>query len=137
MFNGGYYNPYMYSSFNPGSYGMGAAGAARMGTSGSGIRGLLGKFNWSSFLSSAGKTLNVVNQAIPVFYQVRPIINNAKTMFRVVGAVRDSDKPKKTRVNNNYSNNQASTVNNPTTNTPSESYTDKGKKTDNSPTFFI
>ena len=28
--------------------------------------------------------MGVINQAIPVIYQVKPIINNAKTMFRVV-----------------------------------------------------
>lgn len=46
-------------------------------------------FNWSSFLTNAGKTLNVVNQAIPVFYQVKPIFSNMKTMFRVAHEFRN------------------------------------------------
>ena len=41
-------------------------------------------FSWSGILNGASKTLGVINQAIPVIYQVKPIINNAKTMFRVV-----------------------------------------------------
>jgi hypothetical protein len=55
-------------------------------------KGLLKGASWSGFLTTAGKTLNVINQAIPVFYQVRPIIHNARTMFRVLGAVKTPDK---------------------------------------------
>jgi len=39
--------------------------------------------NWSSIISGVQKTLNIANQAIPVFHQIRPIWNNAKTLFRV------------------------------------------------------
>ena len=39
--------------------------------------------SFSNFLSNTQKTLNIVNQAIPIVYQVRPIFKNAKTMFRV------------------------------------------------------
>lgn len=42
-------------------------------------------FNWGGLLTNTQKTLSIINQAIPVFYQVRPIWNNAKTMFRVMG----------------------------------------------------
>ncbi len=49
------------------------------------------KFNWSEFLSNTQKTLNVVNQAIPIFYQIKPIWNNAKTMFRIMGAIKEDD----------------------------------------------
>ncbi len=48
-------------------------------------------FNWASFLTNAGKTLNVVNQAIPVFYQIGPIYKNVKTMFRVANEFRKPD----------------------------------------------
>lgn len=40
-------------------------------------------FSFSNLLNGASKTLGVINQAIPVVYQVKPIWNNAKTMFRV------------------------------------------------------
>ena len=39
--------------------------------------------NWTGLLSNTQKTLNIVNQAIPIVYQVKPMINNAKTMFRI------------------------------------------------------
>lgn len=54
-----------------------AASAAAKGTS------LLGKLNWSSILSNAQKTLNVVNQAIPLYYQVKPVFNNIKTLGKI------------------------------------------------------
>ncbi len=39
--------------------------------------------NWANLLSNTQKTLNIVNQAIPLVYQVKPIVNNAKTMFKI------------------------------------------------------
>ena len=56
-------------------------------------RGLMGlkRINWSSLLNNTQKTLNIINQAIPVIYQVKPIINNAKTMFKVISAVKGND----------------------------------------------
>ncbi len=44
---------------------------------------LLGKLNWSSLLSNAQKTLNVVNQAIPLYYQVKPVFNNIRTLGKI------------------------------------------------------
>lgn len=44
---------------------------------------LLSKLNWSTLLSNAQKTLNVVNQAIPLYYQVKPVFNNIKTLGRI------------------------------------------------------
>lgn len=48
---------------------------------------------FSGILNGASKTLGVINQAIPVFYQMKPIWNNAKTMFRVAKAMKDVDTP--------------------------------------------
>ena len=48
-----------------------------------GATGLLGKLNISSILSNAQKTLNVVNQAIPLYYQVKPMFNNLKTIRKI------------------------------------------------------
>lgn len=100
---------------------------------------LLKGASWSSFLTTAGKTLNVINQAIPVFYQVRPIIHNAKTMFRVLGAVKTSDK----KQNNSTSIQTESTMNRSqvnssesrSINTPAQEKTPI--KEDNGPTFFL
>ena len=49
------------------------------------------KINWSNILNNTQKTLNVINQAIPVYYQVKPIWGNAKTMFRMIGALKDDN----------------------------------------------
>lgn len=46
---------------------------------------LLGKnLNLSNILNNTQKTLGIVNQAIPMFKQVSPIVKNAKTMFKVM-----------------------------------------------------
>ncbi len=40
--------------------------------------------NWSTILTNTQKALNIVNQTIPVIKQMGPVMNNAKTMFRVM-----------------------------------------------------
>ena len=72
------------------------------------ILSLLKNIKWSSILDGTSKTLNVINQAIPVMYQVKPIINNAKTMFKIANIM----------------------------NTPQEEKTNK-KDSNNSPIFYI
>lgn len=69
-----YNNPFMY---RPGllSRIFGAGGALRNG------------INWSSILTNTQKSLGIINQAIPLVYQVKPIVNNAKTMFKIAGIV--------------------------------------------------
>ena len=73
------------------------------------IFSLLKNIKWSSILDGTSKTLNVINQAIPVVYQVKPIINNAKTMFKIANIM----------------------------NNPVEEDTKKEEKTNNSPIFYI
>lgn len=92
-----------FSSLLGGSKVAGAAGAS--------------KVTFSGILNGASKTLGVINQAIPVFYQVKPIWNNARTMFRVVKEINNKD----TSVNNSTSNNTSVKEN---------------KEQGNSPTFF-
>lgn len=50
------------------------------------------KITFSGILNGTSKTLGVINQAIPVFYQIKPIWNNAKTMFKVVRGLNSHDK---------------------------------------------
>ena len=59
------------------------------------------KFNWTNILNNTQKTLNVINQAIPVYYQIKPICTNAKTMFRMINALKEDD----TKTNNQVSSN--------------------------------
>lgn len=61
-------------------------------TSGGILSKLLGRsLNWSSILSNTQKTLGIVNQAIPMFKQVSPIVKNAKTMFKVMNEFKKED----------------------------------------------
>ena len=50
-----------------------------------------GKYNWSNLLNGAQKTLSFVNQAIPVFYQLKPLYENAKTAFKVVNIIKNDN----------------------------------------------
>ena len=96
----------------------------------------LKKINWGSFLSNTQKTLNIVNQTIPLVYQVKPLVNNAKTVFKIIGAVKsDNDNTSKTEntVQNNV-NNTNNTTNNTSNNTSSNI---SNYRNDNQPNFFI
>ena len=44
-------------------------------------------------LSKLQKTLGIVNQAIPMVKQVSPILNNAKTMFKIMNEFKKVDTP--------------------------------------------
>ena len=79
------------------------------------------KVTFSGILNGASKTLGVINQAIPVFYQVKPIWNNARTMFRVVKEINNKDTSSNSSVNNSTSSNTSVKEN---------------KEQGNSPTFF-
>ena len=124
MYGNNFYNPYMYSSF------MNTANTASSLGKAGGIGSLFKKFSLSGFLSGASKTLNVVNQAIPIYYQVKPMITNAKTMFRVMNAVKSSDnKSVKNTISNTYSR---------TSNQTKKATTGiKYNNNDGSPTFFL
>ncbi len=58
------------------------------------------KINWGNVLNNTQKTLGIINQAIPIVYQVRPLFNNAKTMFRIAGAINEKPKEKRQEPNN-------------------------------------
>lgn len=96
-----------------------------------------GKFNWSSLLNNTQKTLNIINQAIPVFYQVRPIWNNTKTVFKILGAVKD-DGSNQNRYNNVSNQNQKQTPSYQNETKKSTSYEPNvGKNIENTPNFFL
>ena len=80
-------------------------------------------FTWSGLLNGASKTLGVINQAIPIFYQVKPIINNAKTMFRVVKEINKPETNTNENINTNNQQSNNTNINNINTN--------------NQPNFFV
>ena len=90
MSGNSFYNPYMYNN----AMNIGKTAFSKPGL----FNGLFKKFSLSSFLSGANKTLNVVNQAIPIYYQIKPMVTNAKTMFKVMKEIKKPNN--KTNINN-------------------------------------
>lgn len=84
---------------------------------------LFNGINFSNILSGTQKTLNIVNQAIPLVKQAKPIISNARTMFRIMNEFKKVDTP--------TINKEEKTTNNETKKI--EPYV----KNDVGPTFFI
>ena len=91
-----------------------------------GLKSLFGGIKWSSILSGTQKTLNVINQAIPVYYQIKPIWGNLKSFGKIMSAFNEPD--------NNSHNYQ--TVNNQNRQNREDKQTEK-KEDDGLPTFFI
>ena len=58
----------------------------------------INKLNFNNILNGASKTLGVINQAIPVFYQIKPLWQNTKTMLRVAKIIKN-DEPTTTETN--------------------------------------
>ena len=117
-----YNNPYnFYPYMNNMAMNSGMMGASMMGARNVARPGLfrsLSNIKWGNVLTNTQKTLNVINQAIPVYYQIKPIWQNVKSFSRIMTAFNEPDKP------NNISNNQ-------------EVKTEKKEVSQNSPTFFI
>lgn len=60
-----------------------ASNAATLGSATKAGSSIFSKINWSSLLSNAQKTLGVVNQAIPLYYQVKPVFKNLKALGKI------------------------------------------------------
>lgn len=76
------------------------------------------RINWATILDGTQKTLGIINQTIPIIYQIKPLITNAKTAFKVVNALKSEPKNTKKRENIINTKNNTSLPN-------------------NSPTFFL
>ena len=79
------------------------------------------KFNFNKVLEGTQKTLGIINQAIPVIYQVKPLFDNIKTAFKVANIINKDSKD----VNSSSNKNQQETI--------------KKEKVElsNSPTYFL
>ena len=77
-----------------------------------GFLGSFKRFNFSGFLDGAQKTLGLVNQTIPLIYQVKPIISNARTMFRIADVVKNDNLNDNSNSTNNLSDTSVSTSSN-------------------------
>ena len=116
-----YYNPYFYNM----------PGAVSSGTGTGLFSRLFGGLSFGRIISGTERVLNFANQAIPLVKQVKPIIGNAKTMFRVMNEFKKNEKP----INNSVNNNINSNINN-TKNTKNENYNTEYSN-NNEPTFFM
>ena len=74
-----FYNPYFfpYQNIVPRSTGL--------------FRNLLRGFNFNSIINGTQKTLNTVNQIIPLVKQAKPMVDNAKTMFKLMSEFNRKD----------------------------------------------
>ena len=95
------------------------------------------KINWGAILTNTQKTLNIVNQAIPLVYQVKPIVNNAKTIFKIMGAVRENDNINTPISNVNKKNNSAYKNNIPNNTLIHNTNTNNVSTNTNQPVFFL
>lgn len=123
-----YYNPYFYTM--PTSFATPKVGlfSRLFGNSGITLGGIL---------NGTQKALNFANQAIPLVKQVKPMIGNAKTMFKVMNEFKRVEKPKSQ--NNNISNINKATNNN-TSNDGTKIDIAQNNETieyNEGPTFFI
>lgn len=119
-----YYNPYFYSM--PTAMSTPKVGLFSRLLGGNGI-------TLGGILNGTQRALNFANQAIPLVKQVRPMIGNAKTMFKVMNEFKRVEKPKQ-NINNNISSN----TNNTPTLTKEETIIENNyTSTEEGPTFFM
>ena len=73
---------------------------------------LFKSIKWGTILDGTQKTLGVINQAIPVIYQVKPLVSNAKSLFKIVGAINNTDNKNTTTTNNTETDTKSETITN-------------------------
>lgn len=92
--------------------------------------------NWSSLLSNTQKTLGIINQAIPAFYQIKPIFSNMKTMFKVVNEI-NRDTSETTNTNDYEKSNENNSTGKTTINSVSNTELNNSYVQEDAPTFFV
>ena len=118
-----YYNPYFYTM--PGFINT-ANATTRTGL----FSRLFGGMSFGRIISGTERALNFANQAIPLVKQIKPMIGNAKTMFKVMNEFKKQEKPMNYSANEKYNN----VVHQNANNTSNEI---KKEINNNEPTFFM
>lgn len=72
-----------------------------------GITSLFRRINWGSLLTNTQKTLNVMNQVVPLYHQVKPMIKNFKTLSKIGKEINNVNNN-----NNNKTNDVKQNINN-------------------------
>ena len=57
-------------------------------------------FSFTNILNGASKTLNVLNQALPVYKEIKPIVSNAKTLFNAYRSINNTSNTNVVKSNN-------------------------------------
>ena len=120
-----YYNPYFFNTPQAFSTTARTGLFSRMfGRSGITLGGIL---------NGTQRALSFANQAIPFVKQVKPMIGNAKTMFKVMNEFKRSEKPRSNVNSSNLRKNSNNYIeNNKVTNIKNENIS-----SNNGPTFFM
>lgn len=102
-----YYNPYF--------YGMPMSNIVSSPTKVGFLSKIFGNsgITLGGILNGTQRALNFANQAIPLIKQVKPMVGNAKTMFKVMNEFKRVEKPKKQNNSNNtnITNNKQDNIN--------------------------
>lgn len=133
MYPNGFYNMPFVNPYN-------AVGAASTLPRTGGLLSRLGlrNINFGNILTNTSKTLNVINQAIPVVKQVGPMFNNMKSILKVASLFNDATTPSNNKNSNTQSNNNTNnSSNNKVNNETSNENTITNNSYSNSPNFFI
>lgn len=139
MYPNGFYNMPFVNPYN-------AVGAASALPRTGGLLSKLGlrNINFGNILTNTSKTLNVINQAIPVVKQVGPMFNNMKSMLKVASLFNDATSPSNNNSNtqnnnstNNSSNNRVNNISNNEISGERNENTITNNSYSNSPNFFI
>lgn len=67
------------------------------------------RINWTNIINNTSKTLGVINQAIPIVKQTKPMIHNMRSMLKVASLFKDEttnnkDIKKEVKTDNNHPN---------------------------------
>lgn len=84
-----YYNPYFYTMPNPPKAGL--------------FKRIFGDISISNIINGTERAINLANQTIPLIKQVKPILGNAKTMFKVMNEFKKNDNRTSTNTKASYS----------------------------------
>ena len=114
-----YNNPYYYPYMNGMNFAGPSVGTTNILRPRGGLFKGISNIKWGTVLNNTQKTLNVINQAIPVYYQIKPIFGNLKSFSRLMSAFNEEDSNTN---NNSNSNTNLNTIKN---------------ENKNAPTFFI
>lgn len=111
-----------------------ASNAATLGSATKAGSSIFSKINLSSLLSNAQKTLGVLNQAIPLYYQVKPVFKNLKALGKIG---KEFTKISENNNQNSNENVQQETVTNISNNSVTTSNITDSQNDYPTPTFYL